>query len=392
MRYKSNGAGADGSASPHLENHGPPAYSRRRRRGTDDLTLRDLLATGSLYWATIYPRARRELARWDRRAASIPDPVLRDHALTNLTAERLNPEAAALFACTAPRQARARLIALIVAFQVLYDYLDSVNEPEGSNGLVNGLQLHLALTDAVQPREPMRDLYLHNPQRDDCGYAHSLGRTSAALLAALPSGLGLAETLRSAAERCRQAQARNHAVADQGPMPLHQWCRKQADSGEWLWWETAAAGISCLGVHALAAAAADPQRATADAAEIDAAYFPGVCAISALLDSLADHYSDTATKNHSFTAHYTSTTEAAERLITITRQTARRLGALPRHRQHAFILWGVLAYYLSAPTLHPSFSAPVAKAMTQVSGPAARTMRAAMQLRRHIAAKRYSAP
>ncbi len=355
------------------------------------LTLRGLLATGALYWITIYPRTRGQLGCWHRRAASIPDPILRDHALQKLTVERLNPEAAALFACTAPKRTRTPLIALIVAYQLLYDYLDAVNEPAGSRALANGLQLHLALTDALQPGEPMQDFYLNNPQHHDGSYANALGTTCARILAALPSSAMHAEILYRAAERCRQAQARNHVIADQGAGALQWWCQSQAATSGLLWWETAAAGISCLGVHALLARTADSFSVAADAEQTDAAYFPGVCAISALLDSLADHHADHGTTNHSFTAHYSTRTEAADRLITITQQTADRLSGLPGDRRHAFILWGILAFYLSAPTLHPSFSGPVARSMIQVSGPATRAMRAAMRVRRSIASKRYSA-
>ncbi len=357
------------------------------------LTARELLASGMLYWTAIYPRARAQLARWHRRAASAPDPTLRELALQKLTAERLNPEAAALFASTGPHRAcSTSLIALIVAYQVLYDYLDAVNEMPGSQALSNGLQLHRALTDALRPGEPIADLYRENPQRHDGSYAKTLTATCTHLLATLPSSARLAESLCCAAERCRQAQARNHAIADDGTSALRQWCRAQAVDAEMLWWETAAAGISCLGVHALLARAADPHSVKADASATDAAYFPGVCAISALLDSLADHHTDQATANHSFTAHYDTTTHAAARLIAITRETASRLDGLRRDRRHAFILWGILAFYLSAPTLHPSFSAPVGQAMIDASGLATRFMRAAMQVRRRIATKDSQPP
>lgn len=381
--FKSEGTGAEGSELPHLESLAV-AIRRRQRQSMGCLTLRDLLATGALYWTTIYPRAWHELARWHRHAASIPDPILRGHALKKLTDERLNPEAAALFASTAPRRARPRLIVLIVAYQLLYDYLDAVNELPGNRGLANGLQLHLALVDALQPREPPHDPYLRNPQRADGAYAYALSSTCTRMLATLPSHAPFSEILCCAAERCRQAQARNHAMADDGADALRRWCQGQAIGRDLLWWETAAAGISCLGVHALLALAADPLSVVADAKRTDAAYFPGICAISALLDSLADHYADHGTSNHSFTAHYDTETEAAERLITITRDTAHRLNGLPRERRHAFILDGILAFYLSAPTLHPSFSKPVAKAVTQESKPATRAMRAAMQVRRYV--------
>lgn len=353
------------------------------------LTGSGLLAGGTLYWTAIYPRARAQLARWHRRAASAPDPTLRELALQKLTAERLNPEAAALFASTGPHRAcSTSLIALIVAYQLLYDYLDAVNEMPGCRALSNGLQLHRALTDALQPGVPIADLYRDNPRRHDGSYAKTLTATCTQLLATLPSSARLAESLRRAAERCRQAQARNHAIADEGTSALRQWCRMQPVGAQMLWWETAAAGISCLGVHALLARAADPHSVKADANATDAAYFPGVCAISALLDSLADHHTDQGSANHSFTAHYDTSTQAADRLIAIAQEATSDLEGLRRDRRHAFILWGILAFYLSAPTLHPSFSAPVGQALIDASGPATRFMRAAMQLRRRIAARR----
>jgi tetraprenyl-beta-curcumene synthase len=356
------------------------------------LTVRDLLAGGMLYWSAIYPPARREIECWHRRAAGIEDATLRALALQKLTTERLNPEAAALFASTAPQPARTSLISLIVAYQILYDYLDAVNEMPGSRALANGLQLHRALTDATRPGHPMQDLYRHNPQHRDSSYAKALGSTCMQLMAKLPSRATLSETVSRAAERCRQAQARNHAISDHGASALQEWCRRQAAGAELLWWETAAAGISCLGVHALLATAADRLSTQDDGHATDAAYFPGVCAISALLDSLADHHSDQGTSNHSFTARYETSAEAATRLIAITRQTSRCLGDLRRNRRHVFILWGILAFYLSAPTLHPSFSEPVGASIIGASGTTTRVMRAAMKLRRHIAAQDSQRP
>ncbi len=81
------------------------------------------MTAGSIYWLTIYPLARREIRHWKHRAELIPDPTLRAAALDKLTREHLNPEAAAFFAILAPARRRARLVRLIVAFQIAYDYL-----------------------------------------------------------------------------------------------------------------------------------------------------------------------------------------------------------------------------------------------------------------------------
>lgn len=295
--------------------------------------------------------------------------------------ERLNPEAAALFACLAAPRRRGRLIALLVTYQLVYDYLDAVNEDDGNTALGNGLQLHRALTDAVRPGRPPHDHYLHNSQQDDGAYTRDLAGGAAELVGTFAGAESIAPVLELATERCGQAQAHNHAAVTE-QHDLRRWCARHAADRDYLWWETAAAGISCLGIHALLALIAEPESTLAAATSVDNAYFPGLCAISALLDSLVDHHSDQGTPNHSFTAHYRNIDEASDRLIAITRQTIGRMSSLSRGPRHMFILTGVLAFYLSSPALHPKFSRPVAENLLGAAWPTARAMRAAMMLRR----------
>jgi tetraprenyl-beta-curcumene synthase len=343
-----------------------------------------LLGAGTVYWLTIYPQVGRELSEWKKHAQAIPDPVLRAQALHKLTAERLNPEAAAFFAVLAPCRERRRVIRLIVAYQLLYDYLDAVNELPGCTRLRNGLRLHSALIDAVLPDQPLCDYYLHNPRRDDAGYAPALAATCRRILRSLASAARIAPLLAHAAERCGQAQSYNHAIATEGECGLIEWCLEQAPGSDYLWWELAAAGISCLAIHALFVLAAKPHSIIQEAALLDTAYFPPICSISALLDSLADHHSDAGTTNHSFTARYENSTHAAERLAAIATDAAERISRLRQHRQHTIILRGIVAFYLSSPTVEAGFPAPVAKNLMLSVGPPARVMRAAMRLRRHM--------
>jgi hypothetical protein len=139
-----------------------------------------------------------------------------------------------------------------------------------------------------------------------------------------------------------------------------------------------------LGIHALLASAGDPQGAAEDAAQLDAAYFPPICAISALLDSLADHHLDAGTSNHSFIAHYRDSAHAAERLVAITADAAGRIKGLRHSRRHAIILAGITSYYLSSPSARTGFPAPVAEALIRSAGSLATPMRAAMRVRRHL--------
>jgi tetraprenyl-beta-curcumene synthase len=341
-----------------------------------------LLGVGAVYWLGIYPQVRQELSQWEHYAQCIPDPVLRAQALYKLNAEQLNPEAAAFFAVLAPRKERRLVVRLIVTYQLLYDYLDAVNELPGCTDLRNGLQLHEALVDAVLPERRLSDYYLHNPEGRDGGYAVVLATTCRRIVRSLPSAVRLAPILERAARRCGEAQSHNHAITTEGEHGLIDWSLEQSPNSGYLWWELAAGGISCLAIHALFALAAESQSTIQEAVLLDQAYFPPVCAISALLDSLADHHSDAGTTNHSFTVRYRDSAHAAERFTSITADATVRISRLSHHRRHLTILCGIVAFYLSSPSVREGFPAPVAKNLILSVGSLARTMRAVMQLRR----------
>jgi hypothetical protein len=327
-----------------------------------------LLTTGIVYWLTIYPRARREIRRWKNCAHRIPDPVLRAHALQKLTGERLNPEAAAFFAILAPIRRRSTLVRLMVAYQIAYDYLDALNEPPEGAPLLNGLQLHTALRDAVSQSPGLADYYEHHPQSNDGGYLPLLVRACRIALGTLPSSSQIEPILQQAADRCGQSQSRNHATIVEGDLQLIRWTETQARGSGYRWWELAAGGISCLALHALFAAAASTTTLT-EANSIDAVYFPSICAISALLDSLIDYSDDATTVNHSFVRHYASSTYAAERFATITDEAGTRLRTLTRHRRHAVVLAGIACFYISAEEAHTAFARPISTRTLETLGP-----------------------
>ena len=342
-----------------------------------------VVTAGVVYWLTIYPRARLEIRRWAARAGQIPDPTLRAQALFKLTRERLNPEAAAFFAVLAPRRHRAALVRLMVCFQIAYDYLDAINEEPETAGLRNGLQLHRALSDAVSSGSAGCDYYRYHPQRDDGGYLVDLVSACRDALWTLPSASAIESLLVHAAARCGEAQSRNHAVLVEGDGQLIDWAANQRAS-EYLWWELAAAGISCLALHALFAAAACATTLE-EAARIDVAYFPSVCAISALLDSLVDQPDDSAGSNHSFVAYYESSTLAAARFAAITSEARTLSSVLKGHHRHRVILAGIASFYLSAPGASTELARPVATRTLDCLGRSSAPILAVMRLRRRSA-------
>jgi tetraprenyl-beta-curcumene synthase len=341
-----------------------------------------LISAGIEYWFIIVPRVRHELRRWKHNARLIPDPTLRRQALDKLSKEALNPEAAAFFTLLAPKASRSRLVRLIVTYQAMYDYLDAVNEEVALSPLPDGLQLHRALVDAVGGSYAPTDYYKYHSHHNDGGYLETLVETCREILDSLPSRVATTPTLIVAAERCAEAQARNHAIPREGYHQLIAWTRKQAPRDQYLWWEIAAAGISCLAIHALFAVTATPNATWCEAQHITTAYFPPVCAISALLDSLVDLQHDADTTNHSFSAHYSSGSYAAERYIAIIADAKGRLSSLRHARLHGIILTGIIGYYLSVEQPRDEFVRSVRVGVTLNTSPAYRPIVAVMRARR----------
>jgi tetraprenyl-beta-curcumene synthase len=341
-----------------------------------------LPAIAASYWLLIAPLVRRELRAWESCARAIPDPTLRGHALDKLRDERLNAEAAAAFATLAPRAHRASMVRLTVAFQVMVDYLDTLSEQPVGNPVRNGRRLHLALVASLDPDGEVVDFYRHHPQTDDGGYLEALVTTCRVSLQMLPSGAAVAPSAHRAAIRASEAQSRAHAVERAGPAQLRTWALAQARDEKFEWWELAAGATAPLSLHALFAAAADPRTDLEKANAIERAYFPPICALSTLLDSLVDYARDGSDSEHSFVAYYPSNVTAADRLGAVTRHALSAARGLPRGSRHAVIVTGVAGYYLSASDARSEFAEPVRHAVVSSVGPILAPILAMIRLRR----------
>lgn len=305
-------------------------------RSTPSETLA-LAGTLADYWLTVFPRARREVARWRRFAEAIPDDELRALALATLEEESGLAEGAAIFATLVPRRHRDALVRLLVAWQVAYDFLDTLDEqPGGERGAF------VALVAALDPRLAYRSL------PGDGDYLDRLVACCRAGAAELPSTARVRAVAVRAVRRCVEAQERTHAVARHGNDALRRWALEQPEAEGYLWWEVAAGAISSLAVHAVLATAAHPRTTIEVADAVDATYFPSICALSTLLDSAVDTEDDVGTANHRCLAYYENTAHALGRLEAITGVAERSARALPCGRRHAVILAGMTAFYAAA--------------------------------------------
>jgi tetraprenyl-beta-curcumene synthase len=302
------------------------------------------------YWLHIYPHICRESDRWQRRAEQIPSSTLHSLALDAQRIKRTNIEGSAAFAILAPRSQQAGVIRAQVAFQSVYDYVDTLSEQPSSHPIADSRRLHQALLVALNPAAAQADYYRHQPNRSDGGYLEEMVDACRDALASLPSYDSARKSARSVTGRIVAYQSLNLSESQGGHRYLARWAIKATPPGSGLrWWETAASAGSSLGLFALIAAAARADLTRGQASSIESAYWPWIGALHSLLDSLVDGPEDTAVGQRNLLDYYRSPEEAAGRLEMLAANALRATSSLPSASEHALILAGMASSYLTTP-------------------------------------------
>jgi tetraprenyl-beta-curcumene synthase len=299
------------------------------------------------------PAVSREVDAWRARARAIPDPSLREDALAAILSKRAHADGAALF-CTLPRRRHRRLLALLVAYQTAWDFLDNASERGACMGERNGRQLHRALVEGLDPGGLLSDYYRHHLCGGDGGYLHMLARACQEVCAALPSYEHVRSRVLAEARRC-SIQSINHNPDPAGrDVALRRWAEQaRADSArdsaqrEMSWFELTAAASASLVPHVLLALAAEPACQPGDVVAAHAAYLPWASLATAMLDSYADRHEDDAAGEHSYIGHYGDGEEAVRRVAEIVARASREARDLRAGHRHAVIVASMVAMYLS---------------------------------------------
>jgi tetraprenyl-beta-curcumene synthase len=361
-----------------------PASSGRRRANHASVGL--FASAARRYWLQVFPVARSCRRKLLARAASIPDPMLREDALISHHDKSSNSEGLAALAVLAPSEHRAVVVRSLVAYQLMLDYLDGVSERPAEDPVGNGLHLHCAFEVALDPEARHEDYYALAPARDDGGYLRELIETCRASLAQMPSYAVVRQGLLRQAGLCRQSQALNHAMhAVPVEDRLSRWAERTASEAglevSFEWWElVAAAAASSLTIGALLALAATPGATAAEASQVEAAYFPWASGLNALLDSLVDLDEDPEHASH--LRRYDSPERAVERLRMIAVGARRRVSELPEGELHEAIFAAMGALYLACAECWDGDREPISRAVFDALGPFAGPSLAVHVLRR----------
>ncbi len=307
-------------------------------------------ATRELVWGL--SAASKEIDAWRSRAESIPDAAIREDALSAIDRKRGHTDGAALF-WTLPARRDVNLLRLLVAYELIWDFLDSVNEHGAQAGTVNGRQLHRALVEALDPSLPISDYYLYHPWCDDGGYLRGLVETCRRGCSVLPSYGRVRPLVVREATRA-QVLALNH---DRDPAErdraLEEWSEREFPGERRLtWFELTGAASASLAIHAFLALAAKPACTEAELERTASAYFPWMCASTTMLDSYVDQAEDAVNGDHRYIDHYGSAAHADERLQRLLVRSIAEARRLSDGHRHAVIAASMIAMYLSKDSAH----------------------------------------
>jgi tetraprenyl-beta-curcumene synthase len=306
------------------------------------------------------PTVAREARAWRSVALGIPDAPIRRDALSALAGKRAHTDGAALFTIL-PRARSQSLLRLLVAYEIAWDFLDSVNEHGAAAGQMNGIQLHRALIDALDPGAPIADHYRHHPWRGDGGYLRALVETCRECCGRLP---GYERVRRIALEEAARAQVLgiNHELDPaRRDADLRAWAAREVPVHvEATWFELTGAASASLTIHALLALAAEPPEDDDEIEWVRRAYFPWISAATTMLDSYVDQQQDATNGDHSYVAHYPSPELGLQRIRQLLERSMREASALLDGERHTLITACMAAMYLSK----DSARAPAMRAST----------------------------
>lgn len=322
----------------------PPAVADPLPLSASQLRALVAATTRELLWGR--RAVSREIRHWRQAAERIPCAEIRADALDVLTRKRGNTDGAALFWTLVPHRDE-HLLRLLVAHEIIWDFLDNVSERGAFMGERNGRQLHRALAESLDPDRSITDHYMHHPWGEDGGYLRSLVQACRDCVGRLPSYDRVRSVVIREAERGAVQSLNHEPDPARRDRELRRWAELECSGVHSVsWFELSAAASAPLAIYALLALAARPRCESREVSETFAAYFPWVSLATVMIDSYADRTQDAASGAHSYIAHYGSEARALERVRESLARSASAVLALRDGERHAVIVACMAAMYL----------------------------------------------
>lgn len=316
----------------------------------------------------VFPLVDSELNNWRRAAEQIPCPELRQQALASIRDKKFHCQGGSIYSLY-DGVSMPDFVRLVVALQTISDYLDNLCDRAGITDEAAFRQLHLAMTEALDPDTAVDDYYKFYPFSNDGGYLSSLVTACRHEVAKLPSYHLVKAEIIKFASLYSELQTYKHIDLTVRETKMRSWIAPHLENyqaiGEW---EFAAATGSTLGMFMLCAAASNPLLTPEQATEIAHAYFPWINGLHILLDYFIDAAEDYENGDLNFVAYYHDSAETAARLELFTEQAFAQAKKIPDPVFTATVIQGLLAMYLSDPKTNRSADQEIAKALLKSGG------------------------
>jgi tetraprenyl-beta-curcumene synthase len=317
--------------------------------------LRRLIALGPPGWwrtarflTRVIPQASRRLLAIRAEAERIPDPLLREQALSSIDQKAYHVQGGCILATFLPRESARTFIEIVTPLETIYDYLDNLCDRLGEVDPAAYPVLHEALLDAVDPNRACADYYRAGPFRDDGGYLRRLVERARSGIAALSRYDRVAPFVHESVRFYADLQAFKHLPSPRREQQCEAWfARQDARFAGLTWWEFAAAAGSSLPVFAMIDAALRPEMEAPEIAATYGAYFPSMSALHILLDYFIDQAEDREHAELNFIESYPSLESAVDGMRRLVRETIARLRPLRDGGRHAFVLQAMCTFYLT---------------------------------------------
>jgi len=315
-----------------------------------------------------FPLVSTELRNWSTLAQLSPCSVLQKQALLSITHKKFHCQGGSIYSLY-PGVKTTDFITLVVALQTISDYLDNLCDRAGIADEQAFRQLHLAMSDAINPEAIPQNYYAFYPFRDDGGYLTKLVTTCQQEIVKLPSYPLVKPYLLKFAGLYSDLQTYKHLdLTIREQKMLHWMDQYKNDYPHITNWEFAAATGSTLGMFMLCAAASNKNLTSIDANKIFIAYFPWICGLHIQLDYFIDSAEDKANGDLNFVAYYNNEAEILSRLTCFTQQALQAAKGLPEPHFHKTVVQGLLAMYLSDPKINCPKEQSIKKSLLKTAG------------------------
>lgn len=299
-------------------------------------------------YTKVLPEVHLELKRWKEKASKIPDPELRKQALASIESKTFHCEGGAIYSLIAEDK-RKDIIAFIIAYQTISDYLDNLCDRSTSLDPEDFRCLHRSMLHALTPDVKPENYYRYRSQQQDGGYLEALVQTCQKVLSELTALKSIQPALHQLAGFYCDLQVHKHVVRDQRVPRLMEWFQKnKAHLPEMSWYEFAACSGSTLGIFCIVAyAAARGDEMKLLVGKIKDSYFPWVQGLHILMDYFVDQEEDRIEGDLNFCFYYPNDQEMMDRLKHFIEEADAAIDTMPDKNFHKMINRGLLGIYLA---------------------------------------------